>query len=102
MRVVCFEDFCNLPDGTIFSFWEPCVAEGLYRREEVLYDDSGHRIDFWMMSLIAESDAHGSGPAVCVDQFRWGMYEYDQKFAIYEKEDLGKLAWALGFPGIES
>lgn len=99
MRILTFEQFCSEPDGTIFSYWEPCVSRGLNRRGAVLRGEDGAAIDFYEASLLPEPvpcDGPDGVPVVCLSEGRWGMYEYGQLFAVYETADLVLLAVGLG------
>lgn len=95
MKVVNFTEFCNLPDGTIFSYWKPCHADGLYRRGDVLRIDGV--TDFYEASLIASPDENGDGPIMEACETRWGEFNYDQLFAVYELADIAVIAELLGF-----
>ena len=99
MRIVGFEEFCSLPEGTVFSYWEPCQASGLYRRGEVISFDGGPR-DFYEASLKAES-YNGEPPVVGLIESRWGLFEYDQQFLVYDKDDIAVIAEGLGITRAE-
>lgn len=94
MRIVGFDEFCSLPEGTVFSYWEPCVTTGLYRRGSVISDEGGPR-DFFKASLRAES-YNGEHPIVDLIESRWGDFDYDQQFAIYDRDDIALIAQGLG------
>jgi hypothetical protein len=94
MRIVGFEEFCSLPEGTVFSYWKPCQTSGLYRRGEVISFDGGPR-DFYEASLKAES-CNGEPPVVDLIESRWGLFEYDQQFLVYDKDDIAVIAEGLG------
>lgn len=94
MRIVGFEEFCSLPEGTVFSYWEPCITSGLYRRGEVISFDGGPR-DFYEASLKAES-YNGEQPVVDLGESRWGLFDYDQKFVVYDRDDIAVIAEGLG------
>ena len=93
MIVVDFYEFCDLPDGTVFSYWEPCVTEGLYVRGMVIMDQDGPR-DFFETSLLAVS-YNGEYPEIDETYGRWGLFNYEQKFAVYEKADIEKIIGQL-------
>ena len=94
MRIVGFEEFCSLPNGTVFSYWEPCIVRGLYRRGDVISFDGGAR-DFFEASLNAES-YNGEMPVVDLTESRWGMFDYDQQFVVYDRTDIAVIAEGLG------
>lgn len=94
MRIVNFHEFCGLPDGTVFSYWDPCVVEGLYRRGSVISFDAGPK-DFYESSLIAAS-WNCEFPVCDLVESRWGMFNYDQLFLVYEQQDIAVIAEGLG------
>ena len=94
MRIVGFEEFCSLPEGTVFSHWENCLTFGLYRRGEVISFDGAPR-DFYEASLKAES-WNGKPPVVDLVESRWGLFQYDQQFLVYDKDDILVIAKGLG------
>jgi hypothetical protein len=94
VKIVEFEEFCRLPEGTVFSYWEPCISSGLYRRGAVISFDGGPR-DFYETSLKAES-YNGEPPVVDLVESRWGLFDYDQKFVVYDKDDIAVIAEGLG------
>jgi hypothetical protein len=99
MRIVGFEEFCSLPEGTVFSYWEPCQASGLYRRGEVISFDGAPR-DFYEASLKAKS-CNGEPPVVDLIESRWGLFEYEQQFLVYDKDDIAVIAEGLGIARAE-
>jgi hypothetical protein len=99
MRIVNFEEFVKLPVGTVYSYWEPEIATGLYRRGDICHDTNGKPIDFYESNLIAWKYYYGSrdtAPFVDLTPGRWGLYDYDQLFVIYEEADIAKIAEGLG------
>lgn len=94
MQIVGFGEFCKLPVGTVFSYWEPCIARGLYRRGEVIEFDGGPK-DFFEASLTAEL-YNGEDPIVDLIEARWGLFDYDMQFLVYEQADIDVIAEGLG------
>jgi hypothetical protein len=94
MRIVGFDEFCSLPNGTVFSYWQPCIALGLYRRGDVISFDGGPK-DFFEASLKAESH-NGEPPVVDLIESRSGMFDYGQHFVVYDKADIDVIAEGLG------
>lgn len=95
MKIVSFTELCALPDGTIFSYWEPCIASGLFRRGSVIFDADGKPIDFFEASLTPES-YNGDDPVVELVEGRWGLFEHDMQFVLIESEDISVIAEGLG------
>ena len=94
MRIVGFHEFCSLPEGTVFSYWDPLVTHGLYRRGQVIFSGESPT-DFFEASLKAES-YNGEDPIVDLTESRWGLFDYDQQFVVYEKADIDLIAVGLG------
>ena len=86
MRIVGFEEFAALPDGTIFSYYVPARCKGLYRKGDTITCD-GKPSDYGEESLVAEC-WNGDAPTVGEGMVRWGLYDYDLHHAIYEPEDI--------------
>lgn len=91
MRFLSFSEFCKEPDGTIFS---ECGSDDLYRRGEVISYDGGPK-DFFMASLLAEEQLPGETPCIDMAKFRWGLFDYDREFLVYDSEDISTIVRAL-------
>lgn len=87
MKIIGFEDFAASPVGTIFSYYEPAICNGLYRKGETLRDGGGDTIDFFESTIMAAC-WNGEHPVVDDIQCRWGMYDFSQQFAVYEPKDI--------------
>lgn len=106
MRIVNIEEFMNLPKGTVYSKYEPCIFNGLMIKRE----NSG-LIDFFYADLIGNVDcqdsndyfdkcdeAQKSGISLKLDfeiMGRDGMFDKNQLFAVYEKYDVENLIKSL-------
>lgn len=92
MKILSFEEFCKEPDGTVFSCADVLdYGSGqLYRRGEVISYDGGPK-DFFVASLFAEQQAPGAAFVVDLTESRWGLFDYDQEFAVYENEDISTI-----------
>ena len=86
MKILTFSEFVQLPEGTIYSYYEPAICRGLYRKGGNLTHD-GIPTDFWEASVIAEC-VNGDFPKVEHIESRWGLYDYDQCFAVYDEADI--------------
>lgn len=99
MKVCTFDEFVKLPDGTLFSYWTPAIADGLYVKGDNYEGRSGKINDFLELSLLPGPDIEVTRPDVPLldpDGWgRWGIYEFDQLFAVYESADLDVLANAV-------
>ena len=87
MKIVSFYELVALPVGTIYSYYEPAICTGLYRKGENIIHPDGNAHDFYEGTLIAQC-INGEHPAVDDVECRWGWYDYDQQYAVYESEDL--------------
>ena len=95
MKIVGFYEFCSLPAGTVFSYYEPCVITGLYRKGDTIAHDADGPSDFWESSIQAEC-INGDHPTVDDIESRWALYDRDAEFAVYEPEDIAKMKEMLG------
>ena len=103
MKIVNKMEFYALPKGTLYSDYSPYIFNDLKVKQSTIYDES-KPIDFIYESLIGNIDADSSGHFVdmlddaeknknslpmdfeCSE--RDGLFEEEQLFAIYEKNDL--------------
>lgn len=103
MRIVGREEFLKLPDGTVYSSYSSLgIIGGLYIKEETLDNDwwyqdclscvkSHDTNEFIDTMLKAEEDNKFDFDIDLACLNRDGLYEEDDKFLIYNKQDLGKL-----------
>ena len=103
MKIVNKIEFYTLPEGTLYSDYEPCIFTSLKVKKSTLYSEN-KPIDFIYESLIGNIDAESSNhfvnmlydaeekktslPLDFECEERDGLYEDSQLFAIYEKQDL--------------
>lgn len=101
MRIVSLEEFRKLPNGTIFSKYEPCYFSGM----EIKYDNCGER-DFISVGLSQPflRGQNRDGDDIAIIELsqeagssfdldfeiagRDGCFEDEQLFAIWETNDL--------------
>ncbi len=115
MRVVSFDELCALEPGTIFQAYKPHFIDQLMIFGGALPHGDPHPIDFIQAALTPDAIlgsywsihrlklADGSltsddGIYLCTpsDFGRWGLYDYDVKYVVWEKEDRERLArWLL-------
>ena len=96
MKILNFKDFCALPAGTIFSYYEPAFCTGLYRKGDTISWD-GEPHDFWEASLVPQC-WNGEHPIVNGTESRWALYEEDQLFAVLEDADIQTIRDMLPLP----
>lgn len=98
MRIVHRKTFMEMPEGTVFAKFEPCVFDELCIKGESFPDN----IDFFYQPLVnsfaADNEdfhaAYESGASAAIDldiQSRDGCFDYDQLFAVWERTDVEAL-----------
>lgn len=94
MKIVTLQDFFKLPAGTIYSDYEPAICTGLFRKGDTCALENGEPFDFFYASVIAECYSESFtlendlAPTVDDIETRWGLYDGDAQFAVYEPADL--------------
>jgi len=95
MKVVSFDEFCEIPDVVIFSFYDPYdfSIDTLLKRKEVFYlkDDWGVTIgpvDFSFKNLLPERKSIITQVSFPSDLKRWGEIGYGTRFVVYSHDDL--------------
>jgi len=103
MRILTRKQFMDTPIGTVFSYYEPICFSGLMIKQSDLL---GWETDFLYDNIIGALDSESSedyydkckkmeaGESMLVDfevTSREGLFEEEQLFAVYEKEDVEKL-----------
>lgn len=86
MKIITFREFAEMNEGTIFSYFKPMICEGLYRKGKTICHD-GIPIDYFEESLVADC-WNGEHPTVGDSLTRWGIFEYEQQYAVYEVNDI--------------
>ncbi|POA45582.1 hypothetical protein C1893_23285 [Pseudomonas sp. MPR-ANC1] len=106
MRIVDLKTFLAMPEGTVFSKYDPAIIrEPMVKLESI--DHHGELKDFRYTSLTDEVDASGSaerdhilitaedeGVSFALDfhtSMRDGEYDLDQLFAVWERNDVSGL-----------
>ena len=103
MRIVDRKTFLAMPEGTVFAKYDPSI----FRELMVKFDSrpaSGEMVDFYYASLTDEVDCSGScerdgimdlaeqdGVPFALHfntQCRDGLYDADQLFAVWERDDV--------------
>lgn len=93
MKTVSLEEFATLPDGIIYSeLWEG-APHGLCVKQETCSPSphSGEKpSDFFYNSMVPEQLGLDGSDDFGIDDVcsRWGMFDYNAKFLIYEAADL--------------
>lgn len=91
MKIVTREEFLKLPEGTLYSKYQPCVADEFHIKGETVMDDFccvhvSNSADF----LFAPGD---SQPVNLETPYRDACArDKDQLFAVWELDDLKELA----------
>ena len=99
MRIVNYQEFINLPQGTLYRETEPQIFGELQIKQETI--NEGHdwyltRLDYFQTELSFSDgyeflEAGNSLPLDLNSSERDGMFDYERKFLIYEKEDVKAL-----------
>ena len=103
MKIITRADLMKMPSGTVFSYYEPCTFTGLYIKDSEPEPDYP---DFNVSDLIGaiECNSHNDFSTKCQQMVlgesmpvdfessgREGLFEDEQLFSIYEKQDVEKL-----------
>ena len=99
MKIVTLQDFFKLPAGTIYSEYQPAICTdlfrkgetctGLFRKGDTCALENGEPFDFFYASVCAECYGENDlAPTVDDIETRWGLYDGDAQFAVYEPADL--------------
>jgi hypothetical protein len=103
MKIIKRKEFINMPCGTVFSYYKPCMFNELMIKAS---DSSSWGNDFLYDDIIGPIEADSSddfldkcenmenGVSLPVDfenTKREGLFDDKQLFAVYEKEDVKKL-----------
>ena len=103
MKIVNLTEFRKLPEGTVYSRYEPCYFTGLFIKGDTL------ELDYIEMSLIGNVKSHDTGDFLdkCEQPYgnsipldfecygRNGCFEDDQLYAVYERVDVEDLIKTL-------
>lgn len=98
MKIVNRIEFLKLPSGTMYSLYSPIVFDGLYVKFDSINSTVGEKyIDFLNISLtdsidsMEELEKMEKGISIGMDFDcigRNGLYDLDQKYAVWEKKDV--------------
>jgi len=98
MRILNREEFFKLPEGTVYSEYDPLDFYGLFIKGEQLQSDYVEleligNLDYQDSDEYSETleKARETGNSFKLDfesYDRNGMYSDDQLYAVYEKEDI--------------
>lgn len=89
MKIVTLQDFFKLPAGTIYSDYDPAICTGLFRKGDTCALENGEPFDFFYASVGAQCYGENDlAPTVDDIETRWGLYDGDAQFAVYEPADL--------------
>jgi hypothetical protein len=112
MKIVNKQEFYNLPAGTLYSNYEPCVIEGLKIKQNTCFSiDTKEPIDYCYIDLIGNVDykdfedyidlldnSEKNKTSLKLDfeiTERDGMFEKNEMFCIYEEDDIKSLISTL-------
>lgn len=106
MKIVNHQTFLSLPAGTLFSEYEPHVFSGFHIKGDTIDGDYVSTLELSSEIKCDNCDEYGmlltraldTGESLDMDfeSFsRDGCYNYDQLYAVYDKEDIQALIAAL-------
>lgn len=96
MKLLSFYDFCALPDGVVYQEFKPMVVGDLRIRGKVYRNSNGQPIDFISCDPLAGPSRSHEHIEFPWGSTRWGEYDYDVQFIVYESHELAKLVgWLL-------
>ena len=103
MRIITRAEMLKMPQGTVYSNYNPCIFTELY----IKADDAGNYENDWLYDgLLGAIESTGSddffakceemeqGKSVSVDfeyTGRDGLFDDKKLYAVYEPEDVAKL-----------
>lgn len=104
MRIVTRGEFYKLPEGTVCSKYKPCIFGEPFVLLQAWFHENDEPLDFLYKDLFGEVDAYDSGEEIDIlysaeetgESFKMdfdcgmrdGLFDPEQKFAIWEEEDL--------------
>lgn len=104
MKIVNKQEFYNLPSGTLYSDYQPCVFNNLKIKYDTLYNNDNIPFDFYYQDLIGNVFANNGCEFVGIldsaiknktsfeldfgSMSRDGLFEENDLFAIYETKDI--------------
>jgi len=113
MKIVNKQEFYNLPNGTLYSDYEPYVFNNLKIKLDTLCDSNRSPFDFYYQDLIGNVFSNDGSKLVDTLDLaikdktsfaldfgsisRDGLFEENQLFAIYEAKDIIQLENTIHF-----
>lgn len=103
MKILNYNDFVKLPKGTLYCETHPCIFGELQLKQDTINDGRDWfltRLDYLedkedeYLQFQEQYELLEKGESLDLDihcSERDGMFDYDRKFLIYEKKDVGKL-----------
>jgi hypothetical protein len=94
MKIVSFQEFCKLPDNTVFHPLDEHGNVGeLSIRGEIIYSD-GEPVDY--AEAVLTPRKHRVSIESHTGWGRWALFDYDTKYLVYLDADRQRLAgWLL-------
>lgn len=94
MKIIDFYELAKQPKGTIFAEWDEGSHGPISRLGNFIFKNDGTPIDYFCCE-IASFSPNGCGPCVSNIEGRWGMFDHDAKFLVWEKEDVERMVRIL-------
>jgi len=98
MKIVSFEEFLKLPTGTVYQEWKPHIMGEVCIKQ----DSTNLKSDFFYSNITIQPSLPGEDQdAICKFDFfgfvhddtisRWGMFDEEQLFLLYDDIDVDKM-----------
>ena len=90
VRIVDWDEFKHMPPGTVYWEYQPEIFYDPGVITEFLTHD-GEISDFRYVSMRPDYDRPGRDLFIGGCTSRWGMYDYDQQFCVFDDDDVSDL-----------
>ena len=95
MQIVSRSEFLELPAGTVFAEWEPCVVGELCIKDETLKPADGYVGDFFYHPLGPWLSPDNSQLELNKDTQRDGVFDESQQYLVFDQDDVQILVGKL-------
>ena len=99
MKIISNKEFLNMPNGTLFSKFNPCVFDTLSIKRDTIYNSDGLPIDYYYTNLIGNVASNSTD--ILFDSItnhsdfdlefdtieRDGLYDSNALYAIYSDNE---------------
>lgn len=100
MRIVGLDEFAGLPAGTVYSAYDPAIVRGLFVKGETIQNDDGWPADFFETEVVPQQIDNDDSPEGIGMRGRWGEFDPDAKFVVYDRDDVAQIVALLTGTGV--